>query len=653
MIHGCKINLTSRAFLLVLQKAERKDVQEQFRRHADSVKWKSVGEASSESAANYNDIYRYIITSKDESGIFNATYETMVHRNRWPTFPSTMELNRSERHSKRKKDFEDIPTVVGTSSHVVPAIGSPEDEITFNPLKKKRTDDDDRHDHSKLQHLCPHGSGPDLIDSDCDLGMATSMADRATNQGKSSDLMEGAVNDIESDGDADILDVDGEHHVVDCTRPDHNADYTSDYARLLILFRDDPVVKRELMRSRMTQTRTELDNNDNIDGIWSGRIHNLFHSPQYKPIFNLDHVVSGTDPSKVPTRPRSPLQLRDMVDVGRKMFMRCWGTYHGSGYNDPSLESFKGKVLTVREGYNKYGVTLSAHGKRVLVVFEVFRLDTAKGREQDSSFQLMCRFLTKRKDGRSVLIGFEDGCGDYDNNNDNISIRRTTSSGRKPVPIKRIEDVTMTEDEFQRNIQPNTSETNALIESGLAGASLGSPSNPALGSKYTSRRQSMDGITKSMIQQIIQSRDEMSKKAEIIEERRIKRHEEKEKRRDDRLKILCDSFSGHESITNASTVNRRDRVMLEYDGLNRTLRIKIAELMKDIKSTEQDGGDEEFLQMLKEDLADSKARYRDVVKRVRMVDSSSGSVGIDGKETGLRLHGEIGMEACSKDNEKL
>ena len=79
----------------------------------------------------------------------------------------------------------------------------------------------------------------------------------------------------------------------------------SEFARLLVLLRENTKLRDDFMKSRTTLSRNELDSRIAFDACWTNTIAPAFNNRNYKPYETFTQLVSNVDTSRPPAEERS------------------------------------------------------------------------------------------------------------------------------------------------------------------------------------------------------------------------------------------------------------------------------------------------------------------------------------------------------------
>ena len=112
---------------------------------------------------------------------------------------------------------------------------------------------------------------------------------------------------------------------------------------------------------------------------------------------------------------------------------------------------------------------------------------------------------------------------------------------------------------------------------------MSSQDNPKLSTKLSSQRRSSDG-PRELAQEIRVDRDEWRRRQNLLEKKREQNRLEREKRKDERVKMICESFSHQETMDATSHLTPAERRILEVDSLIRSLPVKLTELTATIRT---------------------------------------------------------------------
>ena len=198
------------------------------------------------------------------------------------------------------------------------------------------------------------------------------------------------------------------------------------------------------------------------------------------------------------------------------------------------------------------------------------------------------------KDGSIVIVSAEGGCGEFDSMDEYLDNVGTPRSDKTPLPQHR---GARPKDCPLSRSPTSTSPQNA---------------NPELTSKFSSQRRSFDGA-RELASEMHHEGDDWKRRQEIVDERREKNQAEKERRWDQRVKMLCDSVSIQDATEIASQLTSAERRILEVDTLSRSLRVKVTELNATICQARQDDDDDEIVEILVAILDSTKEQYRSLL----------------------------------------
>ena len=121
----------------------------------------------------------------------------------------------------------------------------------------------------------------------------------------------------------------------------------SEFARLLVLLRDNTNLRDDFLKSRTTLSRNELDSRVQFDACWSNTIAPAFNSKDYKPIEPYHQLISNIDTSFPPSEQRSGPYLRTMFYQVRAEFAQVYHSMNVSGEFDNDAQVFIGKLSKV------------------------------------------------------------------------------------------------------------------------------------------------------------------------------------------------------------------------------------------------------------------------------------------------------------------
>lgn len=140
----------------------------------------------------------------------------------------------------------------------------------------------------------------------------------------------------------------------------------SEFARLIIVMRDDERARSALYRLGQELRRAELDCGTSRDSFW-GIIADRFNDTSLPIRFSFTGHVDEADPSLDPLCKRSAASLKSHFQEARTVFSEALDNWERSGQNDPSrFENF----------LSKNGQNLYASSKRALMIFVAARLGT-------------------------------------------------------------------------------------------------------------------------------------------------------------------------------------------------------------------------------------------------------------------------------------
>ena len=152
----------------------------------------------------------------------------------------------------------------------------------------------------------------------------------------------------------------------------------SEYGRLLVLIRDNDQARGDLVKSRMTMARSDLDSKLSLDEFWNGEILSAFNPTDYEPEVDLSEVSPSIDVSLPPLRPRTGDKLKLLLLDSRSFFAKVWGKHRASGNLESTLERFRYDTVRSNGGYTQKGLTLSAKGKRAIISYILMELHSPR-----------------------------------------------------------------------------------------------------------------------------------------------------------------------------------------------------------------------------------------------------------------------------------
>ena len=150
----------------------------------------------------------------------------------------------------------------------------------------------------------------------------------------------------------------------------------SEYGRLLVLIRDNDRVRYDLIKSRMTMTRSELDAKLSMNEFWKGELVQAFNSFDYEPEADLSAVSPSLDVSVPPLRARTIDQLELLFLDSRSFLAKVWGIHSPSGNVESLLERFTHDTLRTDGGYTQKWLSMSVKGKRALISYILIELNS-------------------------------------------------------------------------------------------------------------------------------------------------------------------------------------------------------------------------------------------------------------------------------------
>lgn len=171
----------------------------------------------------------------------------------------------------------------------------------------------------------------------------------------------------------------------------------SEFARLVIVMRDDEKARSALYRLGQELRRAELDSGTSRDAFW-GIIEDRFNDTTVPVRFSFAGHVDEADPSRAPACRRPAASLKTHFYEARSVFTDAVDKWMRSGQNDP--DKFP-------DFLSKNGQNLYASSKRALILFVAARLGTPY---EDTFFVEMA--------SKTILDGgYEAGMGRLANHN--------------------------------------------------------------------------------------------------------------------------------------------------------------------------------------------------------------------------------------------
>lgn len=140
----------------------------------------------------------------------------------------------------------------------------------------------------------------------------------------------------------------------------------SEFARLIVLMKDDERVRSALFKLGQELRRCELDSGNTRDAFW-GVIEGRFNDQSVLVHFSFTGHIEEADPSVPPLCHRSAELLKLQFRDARSVFTEALDRWARSGQNDPD------RFLNF---LSKNGQMLYASSKRALIMFVVSRLGT-------------------------------------------------------------------------------------------------------------------------------------------------------------------------------------------------------------------------------------------------------------------------------------
>lgn len=140
----------------------------------------------------------------------------------------------------------------------------------------------------------------------------------------------------------------------------------SEFARLVIVMRDDEKARSALYRLGQELRRAELDSGTSRDAFW-GIIEDRFNDTTVPVRFTFAGHVDEADPSRDPACHRAAASLKAHFYEARSVFTDAVDKWMRSGQNDP--DKFP-------DFLSKNGQNLYANSKRALILFVAARLGT-------------------------------------------------------------------------------------------------------------------------------------------------------------------------------------------------------------------------------------------------------------------------------------
>ena len=371
----------------------------------------------------------------------------------------------------------------------------------------------------------------------------------------------------------------------------------SEFARLLLIVRDNAEVRHNFNASRHSLHRSRLDAKEVLDDFWKADVHRIFSSVEYQPRVQVSSVLSGVDASKPPEDERGSEVLREYFYGLRAFFARAFDKLDRSGWNDGELQTMKGCVLRT-EGGKTPGGELTTQGWKSLVVYDL--LGMANGVKGNRDFDLIAFFAKMATGidtyGNLYRISVEGGLPDFDRcNQGDLPVHETNA--------------------YRKNLRTPPSGDNQLTHGAMSsGNVIPDVWNPLLSSNYGSRRRSTDSIHKSLEAKF----DREMAEERVREDRRVARAET-QRVEDcayrDRLIDILDRTSSYgmrpvtSDTTGGQTLMARVDIQMKTEAGKQCLRQTIQELCKEIKSASTNGYSDGYVTMLKEDLADAEKQY--------------------------------------------
>lgn len=155
----------------------------------------------------------------------------------------------------------------------------------------------------------------------------------------------------------------------------------SEFARLLVLMKEDEKVRESMYRLGQELRRAELDTGTSRDSFW-GIIEARFNDVSLLVKFSFEGYLSDADPSAPPLCNRSGEVLKGHFRDAKSVFTKALDRWNRSGQNDPD------KFV---DFLSCNGQSLYASSKRALAMFVVSKLGTPY---QDSFFvELSCKTI--------------------------------------------------------------------------------------------------------------------------------------------------------------------------------------------------------------------------------------------------------------------
>ena len=258
------------------------------------------------------------------------------------------------------------------------------------------------------------------------------------------------------------------------------------------------------------------------------------------------------------------------------------------------------------------GLALSMKAKRALISYILMELHSPMKRRNNKLLQVFSKSIYQTlKDGSIVGVGVEGGCGKFDKGDFDFEDETRGYTDDTPSSSQRI-------------TRPGKGLSSAPREN-----TPSSTGNPELASKFSTQRRSSDGAHEIALE-MREDRQEWILLQELADEPRERNLAEKEKRRDDRVKMICESVSIQEGTGSVSKLTAAEKRILEVDALSRSLRVKMTELTANIREVRQNDEDKEILEILEADLKKTKEQYRTLLG----ISSTGMTTGTTGTTTG-------------------
>ena len=145
---------------------------------------------------------------------------------------------------------------------------------------------------------------------------------------------------------------------------------TNEFARLVgVVIDDSAEIRRNLLNSGLTMTRTELDRGTSPDAVWDAKIAPSFNNPCTRVSLDLNHRLSGVDPNAPPLAYRSGAKLLTVFNRSKAAFTKAYNNWRLSGCNNTDLI---GDFVST----NAQNQSISEEGRRTMILFFALQCGT-------------------------------------------------------------------------------------------------------------------------------------------------------------------------------------------------------------------------------------------------------------------------------------